>query len=103
MTRLHVCSSPGCPELVSRDRPCPRHGRPLSARWTEGRDGAAQNRFSRTVLAAAGGVCMRCRRASATVAHHIRPGYAPSDGIALCDACHADVDEHARARSAVGR
>lgn len=91
MTRQHVCSRPGCPNFS----PCPEHARPRNARWSEGRDGKQQGRFRRDVMARARGYCERCGQ-PATVAHHVRPGYTPDCGLALCDDCHVAVDDKAR-------
>jgi hypothetical protein len=89
--RSHVCSKPGCPQLT----PCPEHGRPRNASWSEGRDRKAQGRFRAAVLQRAQGWCERCG-AAATVAHHVKPGYEPEAGLALCDACHRRLDNNAR-------
>lgn len=89
--RTHVCSSPGCPNLA----PCPTHARPRNARWSQNRDGAAQHRFRAAVMRRSGGTCERCGQ-PATTAHHIRPGYMPSDGLAVCDDCHQQLDNNAR-------
>lgn len=89
--RTHVCSTPGCPHLA----PCPIHSRPENASWSPERDYGAQERFRRLVFARSFGHCERCG-ARATVAHHDRPGYDPSCGRALCDDCHAAVDNKAR-------
>jgi hypothetical protein len=90
--RSHVCSTPGCPHL----EPCPEHARPRNARWSQERDPRAQAWFRQQVLFRAQGVCERCQVARATVAHHVRPGYEPEHGQALCDDCHMELDEKAR-------
>lgn len=41
------------------------------------------------------GHCERCG-GLATVAHHVKPGYDPESGLALCDECHMAVDDKAR-------
>jgi len=92
MTRVHVCSTPGCPNLV----PCPKHARPRNARWSEDRDSRGQHWFRRNVMRRSGGVCERCRSQPATVAHHVRPGYTADCGLALCDDCHRELDDKAR-------
>jgi len=92
MRRSHVCSTPGCPNLT----PCPDHGRPRNARWSRDRDPRAQSWFRDQVMWRADGICERCQIERATVAHHVRPGYDPECGLALCDACHRAVDNHAR-------
>jgi len=92
MRRTHVCSTPGCPNLV----PCPTHGRPANARWSRERDPHAQAWFRDQVFWRANGICERCRVAKATVAHHDRPGYDPECGRALCQSCHREIDTHAR-------
>lgn len=92
MTRSHVCGVPGCPQLT----PCPTHARPRNARWSSDRDGAAQNRFSAAVKRRAGGHCERCGASAPLSAHHVRPGYDPALGLALCDGCHAALDHNAR-------
>jgi hypothetical protein len=74
--------------------PCPDHGRPANARWSE-RDPAAQDFFRRAVFARSLGHCERCG-GRATVAHHIKPGYEPECGLALCDDCHQAIDTKAR-------
>jgi hypothetical protein len=76
--------------------PCPAHGRPRGARWSRDRDGAAQNRFARALRRRSGGLCERCHQRQAQVAHHVRPGYEPADGLDLCDDCHRTLDPHAR-------
>lgn len=90
--RFHVCGRPGCPELT----PCPKHSRPRNARWSENRDGPAHDWFAKQVMFRAGGVCERCHERAATQAHHVRPGYDPEHGLALCDDCHAALDNKAR-------
>jgi hypothetical protein len=75
--------------------PCPDHSRPVNARWSE-RDPSAQTFFRRAVFARSLGHCERCGE-RATVAHHVRPGYEPDCGLALCDACHQAIDDKARA------
>lgn len=92
MSRVHVCSTPGCPNL----EPCPVHARPRNARWSHERSSRGQHAFRKAVMRRSGGVCERCRRARAEVAHHVRPGYDASDGLALCNACHREIDNHAR-------
>lgn len=92
MRRVHVCSTPGCPNL----EPCAVHGRPPNARWSHERDGRLQGRFRRAVMRRSGGICERCGRQPAAVAHHVRPGYDASDGLALCDDCHRALDVNAR-------
>jgi 5-methylcytosine-specific restriction endonuclease McrA len=91
-----VCSTPGCPELVDREHPCAKHGRPLNARWSKGRDGAAQNRFRAAVLARDGHRCTRCGSTWNLHAHHVKPGYDVESGVTLCGRCHGQVDKHAR-------
>jgi hypothetical protein len=90
--RTHVCSVPGCPNLV----PCPTHARPRNARWSPERDPRAQAWFRKQVMFRSGGTCERCRVQPATTAHHDRPGYEPECGRALCDDCHMAVDPKAR-------
>jgi hypothetical protein len=92
MKREHVCSTPGCPELT----PCPKHSRPRDASWSVERDHRAQSWFRKQVMARSGGLCERCQRAPAAVAHHVKPGDDADCGLALCDACHAAVDDKAR-------
>lgn len=92
MSRSHVCSRPGCPNLT----PCPIHGRPPNARWSHDRDGRLQHRFRAAVMRRSGGICERCRRRPAEVAHHVRAGYDAGDGLALCDDCHRELDVNAR-------
>jgi hypothetical protein len=89
--RAHVCSKPGCPHLA----PCPDHARDPNASWSTDRDYGAQTRFRKLVFARAFGHCERCG-ARATVAHHVRPGYEPECGLALCDDCHTEIDNKAR-------
>jgi cytochrome c553 len=91
-----VCSRPGCPELVDKQHPCSEHGRPLNARWSKDRDGAAQNRFAAAVKARDGHRCVRCGSTWKLQAHHVRPGYEPECGITLCGRCHGLEDKHAR-------
>jgi hypothetical protein len=86
----HVCSTPGCPHLS----PCPDHGRQPGESWSH-RDDRAQARFRRAVMARSFGHCERCG-GLATVAHHVKPGYDPESGLALCDECHMAVDDKAR-------
>jgi hypothetical protein len=86
----HVCSAPGCPRL----QPCPKHGRDESQGWTS-RDRKAQTFFRRSVFARSNGLCERCG-AIATVAHHVKPGFEPECGLALCDPCHMKLDDKAR-------
>jgi hypothetical protein len=88
----HVCSVPGCPELT----PCPTHSRPADAPWTPDRDHRLQRWFRKLLMSRSDGICERCRRAPATVAHHVRPGYDADCGLALCDACHMALDNKAR-------
>lgn len=92
MTRYHVCSTPGCPNL----EPCPVHARPRNARWSHGRSGKLQHRFHKAIRRRCGGVCERCHAAPMTVAHHVRDGWTPDCGLGLCDDCHLAVDNHAR-------
>lgn len=92
--RQHVCSEPGCPNLI----PCPTHSRPEGESWGERRDSKAQDWFRRAVFARSSGWCERCKVKPATAAHHIRPGYAPECGIAVCDECHSAIDTKARKR-----
>jgi len=92
MQRVHVCSTPGCPNLA----PCPTHARPRNARWSRDRDGAGQRWFRKALIARSGGICERCRVRAGRVAHHDRPGYEPECGRWLCDDCHTAVDNHAR-------
>jgi hypothetical protein len=88
--KQHVCSEPGCPVL----QPCSEHGRDESKGWTT-RDYQAQAFFRRSVFARSSGMCERCD-AIATVAHHVKPGYEPECGLALCDDCHMAIDNKAR-------
>lgn len=92
MSRTSVCSTPGCPNL----KPCPEHGRPRNARWSRERSSRDQHRFRSAVMRRSGGLCERCRRHPAQVAHHVRPGYSAADGLALCHACHREIDVNAR-------
>jgi hypothetical protein len=91
ITRTHVCSVPGCPQLA----PCPTHARDTTGGYSE-RDKRAQAFFRKAVMARSRGVCERCQRAPATVAHHVRPGYDAECGLALCRPCHRAVDNKAR-------
>jgi len=90
--RVHVCSRPGCPNL----EPCPVHARPRNAAWSKDRDHRAQGRFRKAVMRRSHGVCERCHQSPAQVAHHVRPGYDPSAGLALCHDCHRAIDDKAR-------
>ena len=90
--RSHVCSQPGCPQLA----PCPTHSRRRDAHWSDDRDDRAQAFFRKAVMFRSGGTCERCRAAPATQAHHVRPGYDPDGGLALCDDCHMALDDKAR-------
>jgi hypothetical protein len=92
MKREHVCSKPGCPNFY----PCPTHSRPRNARWSKDRDPREQGRFRAAVMRRSRGICERCHSHPAAVAHHVRPGYDPDAGLALCDTCHAAVDDKAR-------
>ena len=88
--RTHVCSEPGCPQLV----PCPKHGRQPGEAWST-RDYRAQARFRKAVWARSFGHCERCGQ-PAKVAHHVKPGYDAECGLALCDECHMAIDNKAR-------
>jgi 5-methylcytosine-specific restriction enzyme A len=71
-----ACPVPGCPSLVTRDRPCPTHARPA---WTgAGRGSTRAWRLQRhRVLATHDGLCALCRaegfHAFAVVVDHIVP------------------------------
>lgn len=92
-----ACSQPGCPQLVNAANPCPAHGRPLNAPWSQDRDRGAQHHFRNAVLNRDGHRCTRCHRNDVPlVAHHVRPGYDPSAGVTLCDDCHQALDANAR-------
>lgn len=92
MRSLKVCSRPGCHELA----PCPRHARPANAPWSRDRDRNAQRAFRQAILARDSYACTRCGSSDQLVAHHVRPGYDPDAGIALCARCHRAIDGHAR-------
>lgn len=96
MTRQHVCSQPGCPELA----PCPKHSRPKNASWSKDRDPKAQRFFRHNVLTRDNYTCTRCGHHDPTgrdlQAHHIKPGYEMNAGTTLCTTCHRAVDAHAR-------
>lgn len=58
------------------------------------RDAAAHRRFAKAVKERDGHRCQRCGTTERLVAHHLRPlqeggTHDPSNGIALCAACHA--------------
>jgi hypothetical protein len=91
VTPIHVCSEPGCPQLA----PCQTHGRSEHEGWTS-RDRKSQDFFRRSVFARSSGWCERCTKRPATVAHHVKPGYEPGCGLALCDECHMAIDNKAR-------
>jgi hypothetical protein len=90
-----VCGTP------SPARRCPRHAKDRNARnapRSPNRDRTLQARFRRLVLARDGHACTRCGSRHKLDAHHIRPGYDIDAGITLCNACHTEVDSHARPR-----
>jgi hypothetical protein len=92
MRRLKTCAVHGCPNLA----PCETHSRPANASWSRDRDRQAQHRFRQAVLQRDGHRCRRCRNTGHLVAHHLRPGYDPADGVTLCQGCHRAIDANAR-------
>ena len=94
MARVHVCSTPGCPQL----EPCPIHGRARQRRrsngWTH-RDGnrAAHMRWRRKAIKAHPS-CELCGSTDKLDAHH-KPDGTPQ---VLCNWHHCQVDPYARAR-----
>lgn len=81
---VHVCATPGCPNLA----PCPVHARPS---WSPGRDRAAHMREARAAKRAHP-FCERCGSSDELDLHH---GAHP---VILCNTCHQAVDPHARRR-----
>jgi hypothetical protein len=109
--RVKVCTfltraGKSCPNLAEPGTSrCSEHpGRPRNASWSTDRDPAAQRRFRNAVLERDGHRCQRCGHHDPTgrtlEAHHVRPGYNPSDGKTLCtkraNGCHSATDAHAR-------
>lgn len=104
--RVTVCPHTGpngsCPNLVSKDEPCPTHGRPKNASWSPDRDRKAHWKLRMAVIKARGAQCERCRkpaedgRGKGLQMHHIRPGNTPADVILTCRDCHKEIDTHAR-------
>lgn len=106
--RVTVCPHTGpdgsCPNLVSKDNPCPIHGRPLNASWSPTRDRTAQHKLRAITVKARGPRCERCgwnaldTRGKGLQLHH----YGPRDDqvTLLCgkdgNNCHKRVDSHAR-------
>jgi hypothetical protein len=102
--KWHVCSHAGpdgsCPELVNRDNPCPKHGRPVNASWSTDRDRGAQRQFRARVLEHDGYRCTRCGHVDPSGrsldAHHVTP----TEGVTLCNSkgngCHGVTDRNAR-------
>lgn len=96
----HVCSAPGCGQLVNTSSPCPRHGRPTNASWSTDRDRNTQREFRKRTLTRDGYQCRRCGHRDYTGrsldAHHVTP----TEGLTLCNSkgngCHAKHDKHAR-------
>ncbi len=96
MARVHVCSTPGCPNLA----PCPKHARPTSQPWSKDRDRQTQHTFRTLTLRRDGYTCRRCGLRDPTGrkldAHHVTS----SKGMTLCNSkgnsCHSAVDNHAR-------
>jgi hypothetical protein len=58
--RVTVCTTPGCAELVTRDLPCPQHGRPVNASWSPQRDRTTHHKLRAVVVKARGPRCERC-------------------------------------------
>ncbi len=106
------CSVPGCPRLVAGSgRFCAEHQAEEWKRQDERRGSSsargygAQWRERRDRFLAANPTCQRCRRAPATIAHHIvRKRDGGSDDainlMALCALCHAQI--HAEAGELFG-
>lgn len=93
MTRVHVCSEPGCPQL----EPCPIHGRDRRRRtsgWKH-RDGD-RAKHAREVYAAKRRhrSCQICGSTEKLDAHHQADGSL----IVLCNEHHRQFDRHARKR-----
>lgn len=96
-----VCSHPSCATLVSRENPCPEHGRPLTASWSKDRDHRAHARNRRQVMASPRGAqCERCgakpNAPYPLVAHHTKPGNTPDCIMVVCERCHTAIDNSAR-------
>jgi 5-methylcytosine-specific restriction endonuclease McrA len=99
-----ACATPGCPELVNAQNPCPQHGRPLNAHWSSDRDRGAQQRFRDAVLARDDWTCQKCGHVDHSgrtlEAHHLRPGYDIEAGVTVCSSsvrgCHKALDPSAR-------
>lgn len=99
--KYRVCSHPSCATLVSRENPCPQHGRPLTASWSKDRDHRAHARNRRQVMASPrGNQCERCgakpNAPYPLVAHHVKPGNTPDCVMVVCEKCHAQIDTWGR-------
>jgi len=98
-SKYRVCSHPSCATLVSRENPCPQHGRPVNASWSKDRDHRAHARNRREVLKRTT-VCEHCgklpTRYDPLVVHHVRPGNTPQDVLVVLKSCHKKLDTHAR-------
>lgn len=99
--KYRVCSHPSCATLVSRENPCPQHGRPVNASWSKDRDHRAHARNRRQVMASPRGAqCERCgAKPNADyplVLHHVKPGDTPDCVLCVCHRCHSEIDNFAR-------
>lgn len=103
------CPEPGCPNIVSKDEPCPDHSRPKNAPWGKNRSPAQrseQARLRRVVLKRDNFTCQRCGHHDPTGktldVHHERGADDPRPEHArtLCNkkanGCHSAVDHWAR-------
>lgn len=98
---VKVCTTAGCPNIVSREAPCPVHGRPVNAPWSSDRDLSSHMKLRRQVLQDRGAVCQRCGLMAAPDGvglqmHHVKPGDQATSVVLLCGPCHKEVDRHAR-------
>lgn len=97
-----VCTTPGCPEIVTASEPCPKHGRPLNASWSPQRDRKSHWKLRMQVIKARGARCERCgkpgedARGKGIAMHHHGPQDLPEHVTLLCNDCHRAVDSHAR-------
>ena len=86
MPAVHVCATPGCPNLT----PCPTHTR---STWSPDRDRAKHMRDARAAKKRQPW-CERCGSTVALDLHHATHGLQ-----VLCSRCHQAVDPHARRRT----
>ena len=93
MTRVHVCSTPGCPNLA----PCEVHSRPKNAPWSKDRDHAAHLALRRQLIKQSGPICQRCGWNAPKTGQGLEMHHWSAERVSLlCSDCHKEVDSHAR-------